>query len=170
MAFRTIQWKNNKVVILDQRLLPEKERYITCQDAEEVAQAIESLAIRGAPAIGVAAALGLALGVQSIRSKSMAVFTRGFEALCRRFASTRPTARNLFWAIERMKGVVHQERRRTIEEIQYALQDEAKAILREDIEANKKLGLYGQKFIRNGAQVLTYCNACLLYTSDAADE
>src|SRR2546426_12465468 len=99
MAVRTIEWRNGRVVMLDQRLLPTREVYRVYSDHREVARAIKDMVIRGAPAIGVAAAMGIALGARTVRGD----FGRHFERLCRTFAATRPTAVNLFWAIERMR-------------------------------------------------------------------
>ena len=102
-AIRTIFWKDNGVVMIDQRALPLEERYVTCTDYRQVIAAINDLTIRGAPAIGVAAAMGIALGVLRIEADAPEAFRAAFEEICRQFAATRPTARNLFWAIERMK-------------------------------------------------------------------
>jgi methylthioribose-1-phosphate isomerase len=102
-AIRTISWKDNAVVMIDQRALPLVERYVTCTDYREVVAAIKDLTIRGAPAIGVAAAMGVALGALRIEADTPENFRTAFEEICRQFAATRPTARNLFWAIERMK-------------------------------------------------------------------
>ena len=102
-AIRTIYWKDNAVVMIDQRALPVEERYVTCTDYREVIVAINDLTIRGAPAIGVAAAMGIALGALRIDADAPEAFRAAFGEICCRFAATRPTARNLFWAIERMK-------------------------------------------------------------------
>ena len=102
-SIRTIYWQDNAVVMIDQRALPVEERYVTCTDYREVIAAINDLTIRGAPAIGVAAAMGIALGSLRIDANAPEAFRAAFEEICRRFAATRPTARNLFWAIERMK-------------------------------------------------------------------
>ena len=102
MAVRTIEWRNGSVVMIDQRLLPMREVYRVFRDHREVARAIKDMVIRGAPAIGVAAAMGIALGARSLRPGDL---SRDFERLCRSFAATRPTAVNLFWAIQRMRRV-----------------------------------------------------------------
>ena len=100
---RTIFWEDRSVVLIDQRALPLTERYVTCSDYHQVIAAINDLTIRGAPAIGVAAAMGIALGVLNLEASSPDAFRQSFDALCGQFAATRPTARNLFWAIDRMK-------------------------------------------------------------------
>ena len=102
----TVEWKNGVVKILDQSLLPLKVEVIDCQDYRTVAEAIRELRVRGAPAIGVAAAMGIALGAQAIPDQSFDTFQRTFLSICDHMAATRPTAVNLFWAIERMKGLV----------------------------------------------------------------
>jgi len=165
MVLKTIHWSDGKILILDQRLLPAKERYLRCRTAEDVALAIENMAIRGAPALGVASALGLALGARHIKAKTRSDFSSRFEKLCQRFASTRPTARNLFWAIDRMERVIDKCWGKSIDEIRRALHREALSILREDVEANKRIGLYGRRFIKNKARILTYCNAGALATA-----
>src|SRR2546427_9152440 len=106
MPVRTIEWRNGRVVMLDQRLLPTREVYRCYGDHREVARAIKDMVVRGAPAIGVAAAMGIALGARTLRGD----LGRAFERLCRSFAATRPTAVNLFWAIERMRRGVVQNR------------------------------------------------------------
>jgi len=165
MVLKTIYWSGGKVLILDQRLLPLKERYIRCKTAEDVALAIENMAIRGAPAIGVASALGLALGARQIKAKTISDFSSRFKKLCKRFSSTRPTARNLFWAINRMEMVADKYYGKSIEEIRRVLHREALSILKEDVEANKRIGLYGKRFIKNNSRILTYCNAGALATA-----
>ena len=105
MVVKTIQWKNDRVVMLDQRLLPHKEVYRVCRDYNEVAEAIRNMVIRGAPAIGVAAGMGLALGVQQSSATGTTKLAGEFYKLCEMMADTRPTAVNLFWAIDRMKRV-----------------------------------------------------------------
>jgi methylthioribose-1-phosphate isomerase len=157
---RTIEWKNGRVRMIDQRLLPGEEIYREYKDYEEVAQAIETMVIRGAPAIGVAAAMGIALGMQSVRSNPDENFTK----ICERMSKTRPTAVNLFWAIERMKRVYTELKELPLEEIQRHLILEAQKVLVEDIEANRKMGNYGNELIPEQASILTHCNAGALAT------
>jgi methylthioribose-1-phosphate isomerase len=158
---RTVEWRNGTVVMIDQRLLPTQEVYRVCRDYREVARGIKTMVVRGAPAIGVAAALGIALGMSHVRRDPR----RAFERICRAFAATRPTAVNLFWAIERMQRAFARVRDRSLAEIREALIEEARAIHREDIAANRALGKHGAPLIPNAGQVLTHCNAGALATA-----
>ena len=133
---RTVEWKRGRVVMLDQRLLPNREVYRLYRDASDVIQAIKDLVVRGAPAIGVAAAMGLALGARSLSADR---FGRDFEKLCRAFAAARPTAVNLFWAIERMRRVVRDNAQRPVDTLRTLLEREALAIYEEDLAANRRL-------------------------------
>src|SRR5215470_4638434 len=158
---RTVEWRNGTVVMIDQRLLPMQEVYRVCRDYREVARGITDMVVRGAPAIGVAAAFGIALGMAHARGD----LPRAFDRICRIFAATRPTAVNLFWAIERMRRAFAEVRTRPAAEIRDALLQEARAIHREDIAANRALGLHGAALIPAGGQVLTHCNAGALATA-----
>jgi len=164
MTIQPLQWKNDRVFMLDQRILPEKELYLECRTYQEVAHAIKCMVVRGAPAVGVAAAMGIALGVQAIPEKNKKEFLPRFDTICNTIASTRPTAVNLFWAIERMKNLVYQNLRVSLKVLSLLLKKEALKILKEDIESNKRMGKYGSKFIKNGAVILTHCNAGALAT------
>ena len=108
MKFKTIEWRGDRVRILDQRRLPHEVRYLECREASSVAMAIRSMAIRGAPAIGVAAAMGIALGAKKARTKRAEVFRKTVEKVCGEMGQTRPTAVNLFWAIDRMKKILEE--------------------------------------------------------------
>ena len=134
MAVKTIEWKNDRVLMLDQRLLPHKEVYRVCRDYKEVAEAIRGMVIRGAPAIGVAAAMGVALGALKAPDRS---FDRHMERVFETLSKTRPTAVNLFWALQRMRGVYTANRSCGIETVRQLLKEEARKIYREDIEANR---------------------------------
>jgi len=158
---RTIQWRNGTVVMIDQRLLPGQEVYRVCRDYREVARAIKDMVIRGAPAIGVAAGFGIALGMQQTRRD----VPRSFERICETFAATRPTAVNLFWAIDRMRRTFQRVRTRGVDEIRGRLLREARAIHDEDIAANRALGRHGAPLVQRGVQVLTHCNAGALATA-----
>ncbi|HXQ23735.1 MAG TPA: S-methyl-5-thioribose-1-phosphate isomerase [Candidatus Acidoferrales bacterium] len=158
---RTVDWRNGTVVMIDQRLLPMQEVYRVCRDYREVARAITDMVIRGAPAIGVAAAFGIALGMARARGNP----ARAFERICKTFAATRPTAVNLFWAIERMRRAFARVSERSLVEIREALRREAQAIHREDIAANRALGKHGAALVPRDAQVLTHCNAGALATA-----
>jgi methylthioribose-1-phosphate isomerase len=152
----TIKWSPDGVVMIDQTRLPSEEIYVTCGSYIEVADAIRTMIIRGAPAIGVAAAMGVALG-----------FAQGgdFETICAELASTRPTAVNLFWAIERMKNVYASVRHLSPDQIRDRLITEAKLVCEEDIEINRAIGRHGEPLIPDGRTVLTHCNAGALATA-----
>src|SRR6266705_2079224 len=166
MPVRTIEWRSGRVVMLDQRLLPTREVYRVYGDHREVARAIKDMVVRGAPAIGVAAAMGIALGARTLRGD----LGRAFDRLCRSFAATRPTAVNLFWAIERMRRVFVRNRTRSPDTLRTLLEREALAIHDEDVAANRRLGAHGAALVEDGATVLTHCNAGALATARAAIE
>jgi len=160
----TIAWKNESVIMVDQRKLPWKEEYLSCQTIEQVAQTIEKMVIRGAPAIGIAAAYGLALGVRSLKTGKN--LDRVFASFYRRLGRTRPTARNLFWALERMKKVYEENKDLGLNRLKKILLEEAKAIEEEDLETNKKIGEIGQELVpAEEATILTHCNAGALATA-----
>jgi methylthioribose-1-phosphate isomerase len=162
MLVKTIEWKNDRVVMLDQRLLPQKEIYRVYRDYVEVADAIREMVIRGAPAIGVAAAMGVALGVLKAPQKT---FDREFERVISTLGKTRPTAVNLFWALQRMRKIYSNNRGNGVEAVQRALKEEALKIYQEDIAANKQLGKFGVSLLRNARQIMTHCNAGALATA-----
>jgi len=162
MTVKTIQWKNDRVVMLDQRLLPHREVYRVYRNYSEVATAIREMVIRGAPAIGVAAAMGVALGAAKAPSKT---FDRDFEKIIITLSKTRPTAINLFWALQRMRRIYSENRSHGVEAVQRALKEEAQKIYQEDIAANKQLGKFGASLLRNAKQIMTHCNAGALATA-----
>ena len=162
---RTIEWTESGVVMLDQRLLPAEEVYNTYTKHTEIAEAIRSMVIRGAPAIGIAAAMGIALGMEGKNPHSAAEMDEWFERICADIRATRPTAVNLFWAVERMKTVYGQSRARGSHAVRAALVREALAMHSEDIEANRRIGRFGQELIPEKARVLTHCNAGALATA-----
>ncbi|NLT68398.1 MAG: S-methyl-5-thioribose-1-phosphate isomerase [Acidobacteria bacterium] len=162
---RTIEWTDSGVVMLDQRLLPAEEVYRTCKDYREVAEAIRSMVIRGAPAIGIAAAMGVALGVQHSSAQSLKELDREFHDICECISSTRPTAVNLFWAVDRVKSVYRETRNEGIEAVREALIREAGEMHRQDIAANRQMGCFGRELIPDNARVLTHCNAGALATA-----
>ncbi len=162
---KTIEWADSGVVMLDQRLLPLREVYITCRDYQEVAEAIRSMVIRGAPAIGVAAAMGVAMGIRKLAAADPNELDSEFRRICDVLAATRPTAVNLFWAIERMKTVFQRIRSQGAEAVGAALIHEARQMHAEDIDANRRMGRFGQDLIPGGARVLTHCNAGALATA-----
>ena len=154
--------------MLDQRLLPNEEKYLMLRSYEEVADAIKQMVVRGAPAIGVSAAMGLALGANQSVATSIADLEFDFNFMCKVMEATRPTAVNLFWAVERMRGVIARAKTENIhdvEEVKKKLTEEALLIYNEDIEANRAIGLFGGELIKDGATVLTHCNAGALATA-----
>ncbi len=161
---KTIEWKNNRVIMIDQRKLPGQESYMICSDYRQVIRAIKEMVIRGAPAIGVAAAMGVALGAQAIKTDQWENFLSRFNKICEEIKKARPTAVNLSWAVERMKGLVKKSYDQKIEGLKKNLIREARTLLSEDIAVNKRLGRIGQKVIKNRATVLTHCNAGALAT------
>ena len=161
----TVEWKNGVVRLLDQSLLPGQVKVIDCRDFQTVAEAIRNLRVRGAPAIGVTAALGIALGAQSIPEQPFREFQKTFLSICDHMAATRPTAVNLFWAIERMKRVVEPGTDQSIGTLKQQLIKEAQAILEEDIAMNRAIGDYGAALIKPGQCILTHCNAGALATA-----
>jgi len=161
----TVEWKNGAVRLLDQSRLPESIEFLDCRDVDAVAVAIRELKVRGAPAIGVTAAMGVALGAQSIASTEYDVFAKTLFTICDRLAATRPTAVNLFWAIERMKQKLVALRAEPIASIKAALMKESQAILEEDIALCKAIGRHGAGLIQTGQTVLTHCNAGALATA-----
>jgi len=165
MKFKTIEWKNDGVRILDQRRLPREVSYLDCRDASSVAQAIRTMAIRGAPAIGVVAAMGIALGAKRTPSHSPEAFRKNLEKVCHQMRQTRPTAVNLFWAVDRMKRILDQVHAYGVEKTKAKLVEEALKIYKEDVEINQKIGEYGKGLIKNGDGVLTHCNAGALATA-----
>ena len=164
---KTVEWTNEGVRMIDQRLLPTEEKYLMLRSYEEVAEAIKKMVVRGAPAIGVSAAFGLALGASQSVGTSIADLEDDFGYMCDVMSKTRPTAVNLFWAIERMKAAFNREKANTdnVEELKAKLITEAQAIFREDLEANRSIGRYGEPLIPDGATVLTHCNAGALATA-----
>lgn len=166
-SFYTLKWNGDSVSFLDQRLLPTQEVYVTCKDYREVAEVIETMVVRGAPAIGVAAAYGIALGVYQIKLYEPERLKRDFKEICDIMRKTRPTAVNLFWAIDRMEKVFEKALSLTndTEKVSEILIEEAELIYKEDIEINKAIGLQGRELIRDGMNVLTHCNAGALATA-----
>lgn len=165
MGFKTIEWKEDRIRLLDQRRLPHHLSYLNCRDASSVAKAISTMAVRGAPAIGVAAAMGIALGAKKIQSRDADRFFKSMEKICKQMSETRPTAVNLFWAVSRMRNILDQAGALGVEKIKKRLEEEALRIYEEDVEVNRKIGKYGKALIRNGDRVLTHCNAGALATA-----
>ena len=164
---KTVEWTKEGVSMLDQRLLPTEEKYLMLRSYEEVAEAIKKMVVRGAPAIGVSAAMGLALGANQSVGTSIADLEYDFRFMCKVMSATRPTAVNLFWAIERMRTALQKAKKEThdVEEVKRRLVIEAQAIYNEDIESNRALGKFGGELIADGSTVLTHCNAGALATA-----
>lgn len=164
---KTIEWTDEGVRMLDQRLLPTEEKYLMLRSYEEVADAIKTMAVRGAPAIGVSAAMGLALGASQSVGTSVADLEYDFDYMCEVMNATRPTAVNLFWAIERMRTVFKGAKAESTDvgEVKSRLVIEAQAIFDDDIKANRALGKFGGELLADGATVLTHCNAGALATA-----
>jgi methylthioribose-1-phosphate isomerase len=160
----TIVWKDDQVVMIDQRKLPLQERYVVCKGYRSVIRAIKELVIRGAPAIGVAAAMGVALGALKIRANNREQFEEKLDAICREIVAARPTAVNLAWAVERMRRVADENIHRSVRGVKSRLVEEARKILDEDIAINQAMGRHGQKLLKDGSRVLTHCNAGALAT------
>ena len=164
---KTVEWTSEGVRMLDQRLLPTEEKYLVLRSYEEVAEAIKQMVVRGAPAIGVSAAMGLALGASQSVSTSVADVEYDFDYMCEVMGATRPTAVNLFWAIERMRDALRRAKAESddVKEIKLRLIAEAKLIFEDDIKANRSLGQFGGELIADGSTVLTHCNAGALATA-----
>lgn len=162
---KTVFWKNNKVVLIDQKALPLVEREVVCSNYRQVIAAIKDLTVRGAPAIGVAAAMGAALGAQTLSALPPERFKKKFEAICDEIAAARPTARNLFWALDRMKDRLTAAMAAGAKNQALILVAEAKSICTEDIEVNIRMGRNGSALIADGDRILTHCNAGALATA-----
>ena len=163
---KPVEWTKDGVRMLDQRLLPSEETYLMLRSYEEVAEAIRKMVIRGAPAIGIAAAMGIALGASQSVGTSVADLEDDLLYICDVMSKTRPTAVNLFWAIERMRGTFQRNKHLgDVEQVKKTLVAEALAILEEDIAANRAIGNHGGPLIPDGATVLTHCNAGALATA-----
>jgi methylthioribose-1-phosphate isomerase len=163
---KTVEWTTEGVRMLDQRLLPSEEKYLMLRSYDEVAEAIKKMVIRGAPAIGVSAAMGIALGANQSVGTSVADLEDDLEYIFEVMGRTRPTAVNLFWAIERMRETFKRAKSLgDVEEIKKVLTSEALAIFDEDMAANRSIGKYGGALIPDGATVLTHCNAGALATA-----
>jgi methylthioribose-1-phosphate isomerase len=163
----TIVREDDAVVMIDQRKLPAREVYVRCRTAGEVARAIRTMVIRGAPAIGVAAALGIALGMRKSTATGTQKFAAEFYKTCEQMAATRPTAVNLFWAIERMKRVFAAAATAgaSVEQIQERLDREAEMIHDEDVASCRAMGAFGAEVVPADANILTHCNAGALATA-----
>jgi methylthioribose-1-phosphate isomerase len=163
----TIEWKDDAVVMIDQRKLPVSEVYVTCRTGKEVAKAITTMVIRGAPAIGVAAAMGIALGMKRSKATGTKQFATEFQKLCDVMAATRPTAVNLFWAIDRMKRTFADAAQSgaSVDDLKRRLEAEAHLIHDEDVQSCRTMGAHGAELVPQTAKILTHCNAGALATA-----
>lgn len=165
LHFETVALSEGTVVLLDQRQLPEREAYITCKTHEQVAQAIKNMTVRGAPAIGVTAAMGLALAALNSKAADISAFKEEMRSARETLAKTRPTAVNLNWALNRIQTVIHENEASDLPTLKEAIVREAQRIKEEDIQTNRLIGEHGQKILSNGETVLTHCNAGALATA-----
>ncbi|HEV2118027.1 MAG TPA: S-methyl-5-thioribose-1-phosphate isomerase [Terriglobales bacterium] len=161
---KTLEWTDEGVRFIDQRKLPIEETYVTCATYEEVADAIRNMTVRGAPAIGVAAAMGIALGTRDAEAGHVSELRRAFEQICEVIGETRPTAVNLFWAIRRMQEKFEACAELPVDQIRQALITEAQRMYVEDIAANEAMGRHGATLMPSSGGVLTHCNAGALAT------
>ena len=168
--FKTIEWTSDGVRMIDQTRLPAEEVYRTCRNYQEVSEAIRSMVIRGAPAIGVAAAMGVALGIQHSSAQNIQEFRNDFESIADLISKTRPTAINLFWAIKRMRETFENalagagSEAERIMRTRARLVEEAQRVLAEDIAVNEAMGRHGAALLKDSSTVLTHCNAGALAT------
>jgi methylthioribose-1-phosphate isomerase len=166
MKINTIEWKNNKVRLIDQTKLPHKLEYMDIDKLEELWSAIKFLKVRGAPALGAAAALGVYLGIKDVQAKNFKAFTRELDKVTKYVASSRPTARNLFWGIERARRVAQKNKDKNLPLLKKLILQEALKIVEEDRLSCRQLAGYGSKLIKDGDTILTICNAGILATID----
>jgi len=159
---KPLEWKNNQLILLDQTLLPTHEKYLKITDYREVAAAIRRLAVRGAPAIGIAAAYGVALGALDIQTENLRSYKTQLKKVVKTLWDSRPTARNLFWALERMQNII--QKGQDIPTIQKALVAESQKIHQEQIASDKLISRHGSKLFEDGGTILTHCNAGALAT------
>ncbi len=161
----TVEWTDQGVRFIDQTKLPTEETYVTCTTYQQVADVIRNMVVRGAPAIGVAAAMGIALGVQKSRAETVADIKKDLDHICKVIGETRPTAVNLFWAIGRMQDKFESLRIRPVAQIKQALIEESQRMHAEDIAANQAMGRHGATLMPSNGGVLTHCNAGALATA-----
>jgi len=164
-VIQTLEWTKSGVVFIDQTKLPTEEVYVTCTTHQQVADVIRNMVVRGAPAIGVAAAMGIALGVKNSKAENGAGLKKDFDQICETIRQTRPTAVNLFWAIRRMTDKFESLRIRPVAQIQQALIEESQRMHAEDIAANRAMGRHGATLMPSSGGVLTHCNAGALATA-----
>jgi len=162
---QTLEWTEQGVRFIDQTKLPTEETYVLCKTDEQVAEVIRTMVVRGAPAIGVAAAMGIALGMKNSKAQSVGELKQELDLICDNMGKTRPTAVNLFWAIRRMQEKFERLRVRPVAQIKQELIQEAKRMHAEDIAANQAMGRHGATLMPSEGGVLTHCNAGALATA-----
>src|SRR5579862_8993191 len=162
---QTLEWTDQGVRFIDQTKLPTEETYVTAKTFEQVAEAIRTMIVRGAPAIGVAAGMGIALGVRDSKAETVAELKKDLDHICQVIGQTRPTAVNLFWAIQRMQQKFDHLRVRPLAQIKKEIIEEAKRMHAEDIAANRAIGRHGATLLPSSGGVLTHCNAGALATA-----
>ena len=163
---RTIEWENNKIKLIDQTKLPAKLKYIYIDDLKDLWQAIKTMKVRGAPALGAAAGLGMYLAIKDSKAKDFGRLSKELNRVARYIAACRPTARNLFWGIERMRSVAIRNRYKPVSEIKRLIFQEAQKIIEEDRTACRRIAHFGARLIRNNDKILTICNTGILATID----
>ena len=162
---QTLEWTEQGIRFIDQTKLPTEETYVTCKTYEQVADAIRTMVVRGAPAIGIAAAMGIALGAKNSKAETVGELKHDLDQICEIMGQTRPTAVNLFWAIRRMQEKFERLRIRPISQIKQELVEEAQRMHAEDIAANQAMGRHGATLMPSEGGVLTHCNAGALATA-----
>ncbi len=163
---RPIWWDGDAVMILDQRLLPHKHKVLRCTTVDEVIRAIKTMAIRGAPAVGIAGAMAAALAARAITAADVRTFFRKFSHACQRIRAARPTGNNLTWAVDAVFAVMVENPGADVPTLQQLIREKSQAILEEDIRTNEAIGQWGRQVVPRGARILTYCNAGALATGD----
>ncbi len=169
MPLPTIEWIgeiNGKIKLVDQTLLPNELKYVYCDDKDSIYHAIKTLMVRGAPAIGIAAAMGTVVGIKNICCEDFGSFFKEMKAVTSYLGSSRPTAVNLFWGLNRMEDTALKNKQKSISEIKEILLEEARLILEEDKEICRKIGENGEALLADGSSVITHCNAGGLATGD----
>ena len=165
MPVETIAWTGDAVRLIDQTALPAELRYLEIGDVETLWEAVKTLRVRGAPAIGIAAALGCYLGVRYSQARDFEAFSKELAGVCQYLGSARPTAVNLFWALRRVQDLAERLRDRPVEQIKHAILDEALDMIEEDHRICRLIGRYGAELLHEGASILTHCNAGGLATA-----
>jgi len=166
LSIKTIEWVDEQVKIIDQTKLPESLEYIYCKDISSLREAISSLRIRGAPALGIAGAFGVVLGMQNSSAQNYPDFKREMEEMVDYLGSSRPTAVNLFWSLRRMSECAEKNKDKSVEEIKKTFKKEALEIMEEDKRCNRQIGKEGASLIKDKDSILTHCNAGALATAD----